>query len=302
MERKVCYTNQSILRRRRTLNDFVWRAIAAVLTGASSVLDKLRRLFVIGIAWMRDLRNKVLTSLKSSPLVFFLVLVFLVIIGQAFYSRDYDRAMFFVAFLAFAASLLQSEMRVVFYPPDIEIEMSEHRGVAVVAYIDPFELDDGTTGFKGVKVWYFHLLVKNHRRFSPARSARVICKQLSIVDKDGRTKYASYSPRIPMKWAHHDVLGNLRNIHTTDLCDLCSIRPPISPHIAPQLDLELAFTNSAISTAIAGGESFKVVLEVEYEGGVIPKQWEVTIKWNGEWSADPEEMLKNVRIEVARIN
>lgn len=282
------------------MNETGWRVVTAVLTVGANSFDRIRGIVLNVKSWMKHFWIKIWNAARASPIVATLVFVSLTVIAIAFFSGKYELGMFFVAFLAFAASLLQSEMRVVFFPPDIEIEMSEHGGVLVVAYTEQIMIDKEIAGFKGVRYWYFHLLVTNRRRFSPARSARVICRQLNTIDRDGNAKSPSYSPRIPLKWAHHDVMGLVRNLFSSDLCDLCSIREPSSDHVSSRLVLELAFANSAIQQSIGGGETFKLILEAEYEGGVTPKQWEVSIRWNGEWSADPQAMLKNVNIEVTR--
>lgn len=95
-----------------------------------------------------------------------------------------------------------------------------------------------------------------------------------------------------MLWAHHDVLGHVRNIFNSDLCDLFSVAK------GDNLNLELMFANDAVFRSIGKREGVQLVLEFEHSKGVVPKQWKVTIRWNGEWSEDYSTMMENAKFEV----
>jgi hypothetical protein len=180
--------------------------------------------------------------------------------------------------LILIVAVLPEQVRSRLRPPKLDIQLSPHRGVLV---------QRGS----GSRVWFFHISATNSRPASPARAARVSCFNIRRIDANGVQIQPPYETRIPLLWAHWDVLGVLRDIHHSELCDLCSVDEG-----SAELTLALWFTNSATFSRLRAHERLGFNLEIEHSGGVETQKWFVSIDWNGEWSDDRAKMLENLKI------
>lgn len=196
--------------------------------------------------------------------------------------------MFFLAIVAIFVAMMHDDLKRWIFPPKISIQLSPHYGALV-------ELTNRVTGERVGRAWYFHITVTNSRLWSPARESRVICHSIKKLDRDGKTTTESYATRIPLLWSHWDVLGRIRDLYSSDLCDICFVHEG-----NPELHLPLWFTNTAVVSSIKADERLDFKLEFEHLGGIAREKWRVSITWNGQWREPHAAMKENVKITVNR--
>ena len=157
---------------------------------------------------------------------------------------------------------------------------------------EPDEKGHFTFDSNGRRLWYCHLIVRNRRPWCPARNCRVLLRAASRRGPDGRYdkpiqlysvlqfmwSFPSFTPLTPMvvrnQPADLGVLGK----------DADAFRP--LPYFAP------AYFNGDV----AKDQSILYEVEVEAENFVPTDPVFIEVSWDGQWSEDPEEMRKHLRV------
>lgn len=161
-------------------------------------------------------------------------------------------------------------------PPKLVVGLNEPLGVVVPR-------NDGTPA------WYFHLRVTNQRRWLKARRAIVVCTAIKREDEKGRIVPELLTGRIPLLWAHWNVLGILRDVRGDEVCDLGHIDKDDSDGFK----LEVAFCPNNMRINLKKDETMYVNLAVESDS-CHTAETTFKITYNGEWSDQAGQMFQNL--------
>ncbi len=142
----------------------------------------------------------------------------------------------------------------------------------------------------GRRVWFFHLRVRNRRRYSTG-VATVTVTKLEYCNERGVFVPEVFPGPLPLLWAYSEVYGVQRTVGAEAVCDLGFIDEGASAFV-----LALAVRPNNVTGAIQRGQVARVHLVAEVDGYPQRESCVLEISWNGEWSDDAASMFANVKI------
>lgn len=163
--------------------------------------------------------------------------------------------------------------------PKLELELNDAKG-DLIPYGD------------GRKTYYYHLKVRNVRKWSPARSTRVLVVGMQKQRADGTYYPVSHVGPLPLKWRHQQFHELAPTIGPDDVCDLGHLDQD-----ADKFHLEMLYQPNNFAGHVAKGESMRVSIAASAHNGEMKIPLVLEISWDGEWNPDPSDMERHLVIK-----
>lgn len=170
-------------------------------------------------------------------------------------------------------------VRARFAAPKIELSLRDTRG-------------DLTVRSDGLKEIYHHVTVRNRRRWSPAEAVRVLVVGLAKRRPDGSYMAESLVTPLQLTWAFptfHELLPTIAG--APDTCDFVAL-----DERSGQLRLSLYILPNNFRGFIKGGQAMRATL-VAAAHNAKSEPLVLEVSWDGQWSADLEEMQRHLVIK-----
>ncbi len=182
------------------------------------------------------------------------------------------------------AAIWGDKLRDVFCAPRLIVSLLNPRGQPV-----------STTGDYPTR--YYHLQVRNERRWALAKNVRVLLTDLSRPVPGGAYQRTSQSGPLALSWQHLSYKGMFLNIaHVAETCDLGHVEK--QPDVGPLFRLEcFPWPNDFEGTLDKSGGDLRVhVLAVA--DNAVSEPLIVDIHWDGEWHDSEDEMSKHLIVSA----
>ena len=186
---------------------------------------------------------------------------------------------------AVIAALFGHWLRGRFVPQKLVLKLLDDRGVKTPVVI---AVREGSTR-ETIGRWY-HLRVKNERRWSPATDVQVLLLRVEEPDASGVDKI-TWAGEIPIRWAHQEISPLLRKVGNSWSCDLCSVIKnecvQLHPIIVPfGLDAKrMEASNMTVTMQARSLESDSDPVRVK-------------IAWDGGWADDSKEITRHMVVRL----
>jgi len=198
-------------------------------------------------------------------------------------------------FLAVLAALFLDWFRGRFFPPQLELTLLDAAGAPVVPTVahKPTKRPDEFEQIETVSRWY-HVQVRNKRRFARARDA-----QVCLVAVEEQNAAGEYVPRttgaIPLAPRHAGVAAPSRVLGSPIQWDLCALYRDLGE--GPVFRLTTVIAPADIT--VVSRQAFKMVVHLQARTiEVDTKVLRLELSWNGKWSDDTSEMKNHFVIRA----
>lgn len=191
-------------------------------------------------------------------------------------------------FAAVLVALFGQAFRAKFFPPKLTVRLADPQGEKTKVRLTWVE--NGAQKERSEDARYYHLAVRNDRRWSPANQVQVVLLSVEEPGADGRF-VAIWTGDIPLGWRHQQVLSGARTVGPTGHVDLCSVVKTkwlqLHPLVAP-FNLEVIRRNSA-----------NLILRVQARSNEADSEvLSVRVSWDGQWHDGATEMQRHLVIRV----
>lgn len=178
-------------------------------------------------------------------------------------------------------AIFGDSIRAKYWGPKLRVRLHDPEGESI-----PSRDSSG----KMVPARFYHLKVTNERLSVSARNVRVMLTQVIKPAADGTFSRQRLSGPLQLKWQHPQFHLLSPTIGSDDICDFGNLVQDrifvLSPYLVP----------NNFEGFLKAGERMRVeVIAVADNAESNPLCLEIS--WNGKWSADTEEMKKNLVIK-----
>jgi len=184
-------------------------------------------------------------------------------------------------------ALFGEAFRAKFFPPHLSLRLADALGEGTRVSI--FPPPGVTTQPRPEDARYYHLLVTNSRRWSPATETRVVLLQVEQPGPDGILQIR-WRGDIPLGWRHGGILPPYRTVGPDAFADLCSVIKgkwlQIHTLIAPN-NLETIHRQAVtlvVSIQAQAAEANSNILRIR-------------IAWDGGFDTGTQEMRRHITVE-----
>ena len=152
-----------------------------------------------------------------------------------------------------------------------------------------------TSRLGGPPVIYYHLKVKNSRRWAPASRVRVLCTRLLKRRPDGSFTLERLTVPVQLTWPFPKYTESVRNVVSEEVCDFGYVNKGdnrfwLSPHVTP----------NNFAGYVCAGEAMRVGLIASADNFVSKEPTFFEIAWDGQWTDNLEEMRNH--LVIAEVN
>ncbi|MGB8592316.1 MAG: hypothetical protein WA755_05525 [Candidatus Acidiferrales bacterium] len=136
----------------------------------------------------------------------------------------------------------------------------------------------------GKRAYYFHLKIKNKRDWSPAKDVRVLIERAARPRPDGSFVLEPLAYPLPLAWTPSELKDFQRTVFDSETCDVGFLTEGTD-----RFKLSTIFTASNFRDYVTANDALR--LRVVASGrNAASKPLFLEIRWNGNWSADKDEM------------
>jgi len=154
------------------------------------------------------------------------------------------------------------------------------------------EKGEATKFSDGVMSRHYHLVIKNHRKSSPAHNVRVLMIGFARPIADGRYGNSPLSGGLQLVWQFKDSIPQFPVIGSPLICDLGNVRQDGT------FTLTTMFRPVYLDTNINKNQKAKVTVQaVSDEGESEPLA--IEIAWDGIWEEDTARMAEHLVIKAS---
>ena len=192
---------------------------------------------------------------------------------------------------AVLVALFRDNLRLLFAPPKLSLKILDAGGYKTKVQLNNPDSEDHIPSVEA-PARYYHLLVKNNRRWSTAHQVQVFITRIESPGPDGLLQ-VDWAGELPLRWRYQESYPITRTLGANAECDLCNIikgqglqlMPLIRPNEFPKIWQEKA--NLVLSLQARSVETDSAVLRVN-------------IDWNGDWEDGQLEMKKHMIIKESK--
>ena len=185
---------------------------------------------------------------------------------------------------AVLVALFGQAFRAKFFPPRLVLQIARPKGEKIKVQLTWFEKGEPKECWEDAR--YYHIRVKNTRRWSPANQVQIFLTRVEEPGPD-RKFQVTWLGDVPIRWRHQEVFPPSRTIGPAADCDLCSVVKgkslQIYPLVAPY-NLNVKRREKSI---------FVVSLQARSNEG-DSSTVRVQISWDGKWEDGAEEMKSHL--------
>ena len=149
-----------------------------------------------------------------------------------------------------------------------------------------------TTRADGVKSVFYHLVVVNDRKWSPARNVTV-----RLTGIESKAANDSYKPEtlvhtFQFLWAHFQFHEISPTITDEDQCDLGFLDEGADKFVPP-----LYVTPNDFTGYVKKGESKRYTIETSADNFYSERPLVIEISWDGTWTKDTERLMHHLVVQ-----
>jgi hypothetical protein len=182
----------------------------------------------------------------------------------------------FATFLAVFAALFGDWFKATVLPPRLTMRLREKAG-------EKTELTDRTTGQKIDDVRYFHLVVENERRWSPAKGVQVFLTGIEEFGPDGQPR-VDWLGNVPMRWRDQEVVPLAQTVGAAKDADFLMVQ-----RTEAKVSLMPLLVPNNLRAQRTGGCRFVARLQARSEQ-VDSDVLRIQVAWDGVWEDGDAEM------------
>lgn len=148
------------------------------------------------------------------------------------------------------------------------------------------------TTINGRNVLYYHLVVKNNRKWSLAKGVQIMVNGIWRKAADGTFKPETLAAEIPLTWSFPQFSPINPTLRNERICDLGYLAQGNS-HFKPSL----YFYPNNFKGFVGAGDSVRLGIIVNAENFTSAKSFVVEISWDGKWDTDLDQMEKHLVVK-----
>lgn len=153
-----------------------------------------------------------------------------------------------------------------------------------------------TTTNQGTRGIYYHLLVRNSRKWATARNCHVMLVGLKKKGPDGQFHPVHLSVPLQFIWAPAGFTPIRPTVTEEQVLDFIAVMESGEPKACiPQLYV----TTNDFEGYIYPNTSYRYYLQIRADDFVSHGPTVVEVSWDGEWDENLDEMEQHLRISVA---
>jgi hypothetical protein len=188
--------------------------------------------------------------------------------------------------VAVLVALFGQAFRDKFFPPLLALRLLSAEGELTTLTLT--QVENGALRQRQEPARYYHLLVSNARRWSPAKQVQVMLMRLEEPGPDG-TLQPRWTGDVPLRWRHQEVFPIARTIGSEASVDICNVTGDRSLHLLPVI------TPNNLNVVWRGACVVVVTVQARGAEGDSPPL-RLRISWDGQWDAGAQEMQRHLSI------
>ena len=149
-----------------------------------------------------------------------------------------------------------------------------------------------TTRTNGVKTVYYHLVVVNDRRWSPARNVTVKLTGIESKAADGSYRQEALTHKLQLRWGHAEFHEISPTIGDDDKCDLGFLDEG-SGKFVPVLYI----TPNNFAGYVKKGESKRYTIDIAADNFHAKRPLVIVVSWDGTWTDDTERLMHHLVVQ-----
>lgn len=191
-----------------------------------------------------------------------------------------------VTFLAVLVALFGEVGRRKFFPPKLDLSFYDPKGESTFVRLNRAGNEVlSEPVYLGAR--FYHLLVRNDRRWSPANQVQIVLLGIEIPKADG--EFAPiWNGDVPFGWKNQEFFPASRTVGPDAYIDLCSVREDgtfqIYPAFRPNM-LKAEWANESVRLRLS-----LQARSTEADSNVLRFE----ISWDGKWEDGADEMLRHL--------
>ncbi|MEX0810279.1 MAG: hypothetical protein WD044_16255 [Dongiaceae bacterium] len=171
------------------------------------------------------------------------------------------------------------------YPPMLNLKLLDAKGSLSPTYLTS---PDGSTRTEDSR-WY-HVEVRNDRRWSPARQVQVNLVRVEEPDASGVFQI-TWRGALPFRWRYQEIHPISRTLGAPADCDLCCV--------VKEKWFELSSLIDVTSLKSRREQPFRMIVTLRAQSIEVDSKFlRLEIVWNGLWSDDSATMARNLVIKA----
>lgn len=196
---------------------------------------------------------------------------------QFFWYMVIQCALVVCTLLLAAVAIWGPAFREKFYSPLLNIELRDSKGTQS-------RFSDGTMSY------YYHILVKNKRRMSPAHNVRVVIRALFRNSSDGTMEPTIFPGTMELEWQYTSYKPQYQIIGAESTCDLGFIKK------GKDFTLCTRYRSRSFNKTLSAGNQMIVTI-VALSDEVESEELRLEIAWDGKWDDDSNIMCKHLIVK-----
>ena len=194
-----------------------------------------------------------------------------------------------VAIAAVVVALFQEWLRAKLFPPRLSLSLLSDKGYPADVDLD-WSDEYGAHHKRKEKARFYHLVVRNTRRWSKAHQVQVFLVKVEVPGNGG-TVLEQWTGDIPLRWRYQESNPVVRTIGPDAQCDLFNVVR------GKWLELCPLFRPEELPGRWKGGVTIRLTLQLRsLELDLSPMT--IHVAWDGEWDDGEAEMKRHVAIQV----
>ena len=153
-----------------------------------------------------------------------------------------------------------------------------------------------TTRANGVKTVYYHLIVVNDRRWSPARNVTVKLTGIESKAADGSYRQETLIHKLQLRWGHAEFHEISPTIGDDDQCDIGFLDEGSDKFIPVLYVMPNNFAGF-----VKKGESKRYTIEIAADNFHAEKPLVIVVSWDGTWTDDTERLMHHLVVKQIEI-
>jgi len=183
-------------------------------------------------------------------------------------------------------ALFGAAWRAKFFPPILRLALLRPDGEKTPVRLDPPSATGAPSRMEDAR--FFHLSVKNERRWSPAHEVQVFLTRIESPGSDG-SMTIEWLGSLPMRWRHQEVFPLTRVVGPTAECDLLGVVK------GKFVELHALIAPYNLQTRRPSPTHFIATFEARSSEANSPPL-RIEVHWDGAWHDGDREMKRHFSI------
>ena len=137
---------------------------------------------------------------------------------------------------------------------------------------------------------YYHIVVRNKRRISPAHNVRVVIQAIFTLSSDGTTKPLIFPGPMQLEWQFQKSRPQFQTIGAESICDLGYMRK------GEDFTLCTLYRSISFDPVFSAGNQTTVTI-VALSDEAESEELRLDIAWDGKWDDDSNIMSKHLVVK-----